>query len=130
MSYEYAGNSRYKLCRACYRKLDFWDKQNWKKATAHTDYITNITVPSAPLRRDKESVRQLQYILVSLGYIRKSDTRASYKDVVSRTEEGVAKFRRKYRIYGKDMREYDLRTARKLAQVVHESRNKAKNIFW
>jgi len=126
-AYAYARNPRYKICGKCYRKLDFWSKPNWKQAAVYTDDIGIIVAPSAPLRRDMESVLQLQSILVYLGYIRKSDTSGmSYKDVVSITEEGVAKFRSKYRIYGKDMREYDLRTASKLGQVLRKSR---KNIF-
>lgn len=115
-TYEYAGNSRYKLCGTCYRKLDFWNKKNWKKQGTHT--IACTVVPQAPLHRDISSVRQLQNILVNLGYLRRSDTVGSYKDIVSRTEDGVVIFRRKYRIFGKDMREYDVRTARKLAEVV------------
>lgn len=123
-AYAYAFNSEYRLCSECYRKSKCWNKKCWKKhvAVAHSGILG--VVPHAPLPRDMSSVRQLQNILVKLGYMRTSHTFGSFKHEVSRTEDGVVKFRRKYGIHGIDMREYDLRTERKLAQVVRKYRQK------
>jgi len=122
-SYESSKSPVHKICGSCYRKLDLRYKMYWKKTSA---YLSNIKVPSAPLDRDIHSIHRLQIILVHLGYLKKSDMIGSYEEVVSKTEEGVAKFRRKYHIYGRDMLEYDLRTAHKLASVLQKPRKNKK----
>jgi len=121
----HAHKSGYKLCERCYRNLKCWNKISWKKPVAVVN-AGNIAagVPHAPLPKNITSVRQLQNILVKLGYCKASDAFGSFTHVVSKTEAGVVKFRRQYRINGKDMREYDLRTERILAQVVRKYQTK------
>jgi len=77
-----------------------------------------VDAPAAPLSpKDVDSIRRLQYILVKLGYLHHSNSTS-----ISKTEDAVARFRRKYQIISHDMKEYDTKTARKLAQVVRKYR--------
>lgn len=113
--YKYIGTSScHSVCNSCYLCLEPRDKQKcymrimrWKG-----------DAPAAPLhKKEIDSIRHLQYLLVKLGYLQLASSTS-----ISKTEEAVTRFRQKYHIVSHDMKKYDSTTARKLAQVVRKSR--------
>jgi len=60
--------------------------------------IWKTDVPTAPLPKELDSVRHLQYLIVKLGYLQLSSSTS-----ISKTEDAVARFRQQYHIYSHDM---------------------------
>jgi len=103
----------YNVCDDCYSQLE-----PRKKLKCHRLVMAWISdVPAAPLSKDHDSMSHLQYLLVKFGYLELSSATSLLK-----MEEAVARFRQQYKIVSQDMTKYDIRTARKLAQIVRKYR--------
>jgi len=114
--YKYVGTtSCYNICDTCYARLD-----SRKKRNCHARVMPwRSDVPISPLPKELDSIYHLQYLLVKLGYLELSN---SGSISLSKTERAVGRFKKDHHIYSHDMTEYDIQTARKLAQVVRKHR--------
>lgn len=106
-AYAYATNREYQLCSKCYAKLGSKARRNWvllQQQPPDNNYIGN--------GNGNIDLKTLKSIFAKLGYLKNTN------DI----HAAIMKFRKQYRIYGGDMRIYDHKTARKLAQVVRKHR--------
>ncbi len=109
------------LCGRCYDKLERSNRKSWERRIRPWTY----DAPAGPQNYGNtgEDVRQLQYLLTCLGYMRLSDTKYRIGYLGERTQAAIKKFRQKHGVHGGDLRFYDHDTAHRLARVVRKLRN-------
>lgn len=119
--YQYAYHSNYFLSLECYKALSDDEKEAWK-AIVHW----GGPVPSHDLSYEDNSdgVRMLQYYLTRFGFMKLEHTSQCTSWYLSRTQDAVSAFRKKFKVEGCDVTVYDKKTAKKLAEVVTELRKK------
>jgi len=123
--YAYVTNREYQLCPKCYAKLGSKDRRNWILVSSpqlqpaeHKNYNGNHNIAKINVKNinnanaNNAELNNLKFILAKLGYFKNTN------DI----HVAIMKFRKQYRVYGGDMRIYDHKTARKLAQVVRKLR--------
>lgn len=115
LRYMHKKHPEYNLCSSCYYGDDHHNYHAIRKPWKHT-------VPRVTLSSDdydvRDEVRHLQYLLTRLGFLAVHHTDKLVGSFQSHTAAAVEAFRKKYKIFGEDMRVYDRNTRRALRDVV------------